>query len=269
MRADVCVIGSGAGGAVVAKELAEAGMRVVLLEEGEHITAEPSRPARATCCPACTATPPSTRRSAARRSCCRSGARSAGTTLVNSGTCFRTPDAVLERWRTELGLHDLTPDALAPHFERVERELNVSPSRRSWPAPTPTSRAAAPRRSAGRATSSTATCAAASARACAPTAAPRTPSSTSASPMSRRRHAAGATDLHGRPRTTHRPPRPPGDRRRGGDPGGGRLRVQAGTVVVAAGAIHTPALLARNGLGGGSGQLGRNLSLHPATAVWA
>ena len=38
-------------------------------------------------------------------------------------------------------------------------------------------------------------------------------------------------------------------------------------VVVAAGAIHTPALLARNGLGGP--QLGRNLSLHPATAVWA
>ena len=40
VRADVCVIGSGAGGAVVAKELAEAGMRVVLLEEGEHITAD-------------------------------------------------------------------------------------------------------------------------------------------------------------------------------------------------------------------------------------
>ncbi|MDQ1741620.1 MAG: hypothetical protein QOE53_3272, partial [Pseudonocardiales bacterium] len=51
--------------------------------------------------------------------------------------------------------------------------------------------------------------------------------------------------------------------------GGGRLRVHADTVIVAAGAIHTPALLARNGLGGQSGQLGRNLSLHPATAVWA
>ena len=46
---------------------------------------------------------------------------------MNSGTCFRTPDAVLERWRTEYGLHGLTPEALAPHFERVERELNVQP----------------------------------------------------------------------------------------------------------------------------------------------
>ena len=34
--ADVCVIGSGAGGAVIAKELAEAGLSVVILEAGEH-----------------------------------------------------------------------------------------------------------------------------------------------------------------------------------------------------------------------------------------
>lgn len=34
--ADVCVIGSGAGGAVVAKELAEAGLSVAILEAGEH-----------------------------------------------------------------------------------------------------------------------------------------------------------------------------------------------------------------------------------------
>ena len=31
---DACVIGAGAGGAVAAKELAEGGMRVALLEEG-------------------------------------------------------------------------------------------------------------------------------------------------------------------------------------------------------------------------------------------
>ena len=37
-HADVCVIGSGAGGAVVAKELAEAGLSVVILEAGEHHT---------------------------------------------------------------------------------------------------------------------------------------------------------------------------------------------------------------------------------------
>ena len=34
ISADVCVIGAGAGGAVVAAELAEGGMSVVVLEEG-------------------------------------------------------------------------------------------------------------------------------------------------------------------------------------------------------------------------------------------
>ena len=40
-------------------------------------------------------------------------------------------------------------------------------------------------------------------------------------------------------------------------------------MIVACGAIHTPLLLRRNGLGGESGQLGENLAIHPATAVRA
>ena len=39
--------------------------------------------------------------------------------------------------------------------------------------------------------------------------------------------------------------------------------------MVAGGAIQTPALLARSGLRSASGQLGRNLSLHPNTTVVA
>jgi choline dehydrogenase-like flavoprotein len=50
---------------------------------------------------------------------------------------------------------------------------------------------------------------------------------------------------------------------------GPRLTVRAGAVVVAAGAIQTPALLARSGFRPASGQLGRNLSLHPNTTVVA
>jgi choline dehydrogenase-like flavoprotein len=45
--------------------------------------------------------------------------------------------------------------------------------------------------------------------------------------------------------------------------------VECDTVIVAAGAIHTPLLLRRNGLGTESGELCNNLAIHPATAVRA
>jgi len=45
--------------------------------------------------------------------------------------------------------------------------------------------------------------------------------------------------------------------------------VRAGAVVAAGGAIQTPALLARSGLRPASGQLGRNLSVHPNAVVTA
>jgi choline dehydrogenase-like flavoprotein len=47
--------------------------------------------------------------------------------------------------------------------------------------------------------------------------------------------------------------------------GGHRLTVNARAVVVGCGSIETPALLLRSGL---TGQVGRNLRLHPGTAAW-
>jgi hypothetical protein len=46
-----------------------------------------------------------------------------------------------------------------------------------------------------------------------------------------------------------------------------RLKVTARAVVLAAGALHTPSILLRSGLGGPAA--GRYLRLHPVTAVWA
>jgi choline dehydrogenase-like flavoprotein len=51
--------------------------------------------------------------------------------------------------------------------------------------------------------------------------------------------------------------------------GGGRVHVECDNVVVACGAVHTPLFLRRNRLGLDSGELCRNLAIHPATAVRA
>ena len=50
--------------------------------------------------------------------------------------------------------------------------------------------------------------------------------------------------------------------------GSRRVRVRASAVILACGTIHTPLLLERSGIPDPSGQRGRNLSLHPATAAF-
>ncbi len=127
---DVCVVGSGPGGAVVAKELAEKGHSVVLLEEGDHVTRADwnGMPLpglmRMYRDGGVTGTIGNTAVSVTMGRCI------GGSSTVNSATCFRTPDPILASWRRDLGLEALTPEKLNPVFERVESILNVT--RLSW-----------------------------------------------------------------------------------------------------------------------------------------
>ncbi|TMA53509.1 MAG: FAD-binding protein [Deltaproteobacteria bacterium] len=125
--ADVVVVGSGAGGAVVARELAARGRDVVLVEEGSFLTGKdftgdprsmidllyrnrgltgalgrPTIPIPLGCCVG-------------------------GTTTINSGTCYRAPDYVLDEWVGRYGVRGVDEPALRPYFERVEAELGVRP----------------------------------------------------------------------------------------------------------------------------------------------
>jgi choline dehydrogenase-like flavoprotein len=120
---DVAIVGSGAGGAVAAAILAEAGLDVLVLEAGAHYNRENY---------------PADRLEAITELYRDAGLTIAagkppipipvakavgGTTVINSGTCFRAPDAVLENWRDEHGVAwagDLDADyAEAEEFLRV------------------------------------------------------------------------------------------------------------------------------------------------------
>jgi len=126
LTADVCIIGSGAGGAVVAKELAEKGRSVVILEEGAYYTSqdfgkEPLEIVQKIYRGAGLQTTlglPSI--------LLPTGKAVGGTTLINSGTCFRLPDNILHHWQKQFGLPDLSPEILSPYFDRVEKNLHVS-----------------------------------------------------------------------------------------------------------------------------------------------
>jgi len=48
-----------------------------------------------------------------------------GSSVLTGGVCFRIPDAVLQEWVDERGLADLSPAAMEPYFEEVERVVRV------------------------------------------------------------------------------------------------------------------------------------------------
>jgi choline dehydrogenase-like flavoprotein len=122
---DVVIVGSGAGGAVAAAELAEAGLDVIVLEAGAHYNRDsyPSDPLAAiagiyrdaglTIAEGRPPIPVPVAKVVG------------GTTVINSGTCFRAPDAVLEDWRQRFGIgwaRDLDAD-----FAEAEEFLRVTP----------------------------------------------------------------------------------------------------------------------------------------------
>jgi choline dehydrogenase-like flavoprotein len=138
-RADVLVVGSGAGGATVAMRLAEAGKRVLVLERGGYYTGlldplDPTRPGRG-----------ELDQREDDMLARIDGGRGLTTTrdgnvTLTYGNCvggatvhywadsYRTPSDRLARWESEFGVEGHSEDELRPHFETVERDLHVHPA---------------------------------------------------------------------------------------------------------------------------------------------
>lgn len=128
LSAEVCVIGSGAGGAVVAKELAEAGRDVVLLEQGGYYTKEDFTQREDEMMPLLYEDM-GQRATVDQTILILQGRNVGGSTVHNLCYCFRTPAPILAKWQREHGVRDLTPADLQPSFERVEQMLKVKPIR--------------------------------------------------------------------------------------------------------------------------------------------
>lgn len=121
---DVVVIGTGAGGAVAAYELASKGLAVLIVEEGEYYDRSHFN-----------GNIPQLLKSLYRKMGMTAtfgntvipvplGRNVGGTTTINSGTCLRAPKAVLNDWQQQ-GLSDFSAEELDPWYEQVEEVLQV------------------------------------------------------------------------------------------------------------------------------------------------
>lgn len=273
IEVDCVVVGTGAGGAPVAHALAARGHAVLMLEVGGHFTRQDfaGRPldlqqklywnggVTGTLGNLVIPVP--------------LGRTVGGTTTVNSGTCYRTPEHTMRRWQLELGLHDLAPGSLDPYFESVERMLEVAPAT----------------------TDTLGGCARVIARGCEALGYEHGPLSRNAPgcdaqavccfgcPTDAKRSTnisyVPAALQRGAMLTTHarvtkvivEAGRAVGVVAKvGGENGSSRrLTVRAKTVVLACGSMSTPGLLLRQGLANSSGEVGKNLTIHPASYAWA
>lgn len=119
--ADVVVIGSGAGGAVAAQRMAEAGFEVVVLESGAYasradfVEDEPQLMERLFADGALRTTDDASFGLV-------QGQTVGGSSTVNWMIMLRTPDYVLEEWARKHGVEGMGSDAMQAVFERIERE---------------------------------------------------------------------------------------------------------------------------------------------------
>lgn len=267
LEADVVIVGSGAGGAPVARALASEGYAVVVLEEGGYFSRADFRGRawerglamqrqRALVGNTFIAMP--------------TGVTVGGSTTINSGTCLRTPADVLRRWRFEDGLTGIDPEVMEPFFAKVESALDVGVA------------AAATLGGSARVVARGASAL-----------------GWSHGPLSR--NAPGCdgqglccfgcpTDAKTSTNVTHLPAamragavlahhcrveevllaggRAVGVVARAVGGRGARVRVLAKSVVLSGGTVGTPLMLLRQGLANSSGQVGRNLTVHPASNAW-
>jgi choline dehydrogenase-like flavoprotein len=265
--ADAVVVGSGAGGAIAARELARAGLSVIVVEEGQRHGVEEFRTQSALerfgglyrdgGTTVALGSPPVL---------LPMGRGVGGTTLVNSGTCYRTPASVLRRWRERHGVEMAEASRFGALLDEIERTLQVAPTplevmgnngrlallgaeRLGW--------SAHPIRRNAPGCRGCCQCAVGCPEnakfgvhlSVLPNACAAGAVIVSEARVERIMHGAGrATGV------------------RAARPDGSSFEIIADLVFVAAGATETPPLLRRSGLGAHP-QLGRNLAIHPAVSI--
>lgn len=263
---DVCVVGSGAGGGVAAAVLGAAGLDVVVVEAGGYYDdADFDGSELHALTQFYSGSPTATDDQSV---ALIAGACLGGGTVVNYSTSFRTPEEVRAEWAAH-GVPAFTGEEYGASLDAVCDRLGVNQEHNAPSTRDQKLRAGAlslgwhvdamPRNVDGRCDQGVdcGTCGLGCRRGAKQSTAKtwlRDAAADGARLLVRTRVERVVVE-QGRARGVE-----------GRSAGGERVRIRSRAVVVACGALHTPALLRRSGLQ--NRHVGRNLALHPATAVW-
>ncbi len=125
LEADVCIVGSGAGGGVIAAALAEQGMRVVVLEAGGYYNEADFNQSELWAYqhlywrggP---------QMSADSNVSIQAGSCLGGGTVVNWTNCLKTKPWVREQWARQFGLEDVGSDDWDRHVDAIWQRITVT-----------------------------------------------------------------------------------------------------------------------------------------------
>lgn len=125
-RCDVAIVGSGAGAGITAELLTAAGLDVLIVEEGPLRSSQDFRQLEGE------AYPSLYQESAGRKTADKAinilqGRCVGGSTTVNWTSSFRTPPETLTHWGQHFRLPEFDEASMAPWFARAERRLHIQP----------------------------------------------------------------------------------------------------------------------------------------------
>ncbi|SFC68712.1 choline dehydrogenase [Cupriavidus sp. OV038] len=124
---DVAIIGTGAGGGMAAEILSEAGLRVLLLEEGGLHTSNSFRDMDEARAYRDLYQEAAARATSDGAIAVLQGRSVGGSTTVNWSSSFRTPSRTLAHWASEHAVTGHSEAEMAPWFARIEARLGMAP----------------------------------------------------------------------------------------------------------------------------------------------
>jgi choline dehydrogenase-like flavoprotein len=123
---DVAIVGSGAGAGVTAELLTAAGLSVVIIEEGPLKSSSDFRQLESDAYPALYQES-NGRKTADKAIAILQGRCVGGSTTINWTSSFRTPEATLRYWADRFALTEMSAEAMSPWFVQAEQRLNIGP----------------------------------------------------------------------------------------------------------------------------------------------